>query len=80
MGGKKNFWVPGKGKEGVIKLLNKEYMKQVVSNVTDVEHLAHVFSNISNMGMKEVQAEMDVLSRGKQYYCLLYNLIYVCFI
>nr|XP_022318114.1 uncharacterized protein LOC111121214 isoform X4 [Crassostrea virginica] len=48
-------------KEGVNELPNKEFMKQVVSNVTDVEHLAHVFSNISNMGMKEVQAKMEVL-------------------
>ena len=52
-------------KEGVNELPNKEFMKQVVSNVTDVEHLAHVFSNISNMGMKEVQAKMEVLFKGK---------------
>ena len=60
-------------KEFVNELPNKEYMKQVVSNVIDEEYLTHVFCNISNMGMKEVQAKMDVLSRGKQYYCLLYN-------
>ena len=55
-------------KEGVNELPNKEYMKQVVSNVTDVEHLAHVFSNISNMGMKEVQAKMEVLLKGKSFF------------
>lgn len=53
-------------KEGVNELPNKEFMKQVVSNVTDVEYLDHVFSNISIMGIEKVQTEMDLLSRGKQ--------------
>ena len=52
--------------DGVKKLPSKEFMKQVVSNVTDVEYLDHVFSNISIMGIEKVQTEMDLLSRGKQ--------------
>ena len=51
---------------GVNELPSKEFMKQVVSNVTDVGHLAHVFSNISIMGIEKVQTEMDLLSRGKK--------------
>nr|XP_022318069.1 uncharacterized protein LOC111121193 isoform X2 [Crassostrea virginica] len=49
--------------DGVKKLPSKEFMKQVVSNVTDVEYLEHVFSNISIMGIEKVQTEMDLLSR-----------------
>ena len=52
-------------KEGVNELPSKEFMKQVVSNVTDVEHLTHAFSNISSMDMKEVQSKIDLLSKGK---------------
>ena len=53
--------------EGVNELPSKEFMRQV-------------FGSISNTSIEKVQTKMDLLSKGKQYYCLLYNLIYVCFI
>ena len=52
-------------KEDVNELPNKEYMKQVVSNITGVKYPTHVFSNISSTSIEKMQANMDLLSKGK---------------